>query len=84
MSPRTSISLGATVVTSFQPILREDGSVLEARAFVTTQVTIPIGQNTIVFPASAFGDNAIVAETQLRSERYIGFFETTAAASSSP
>lgn len=74
---------GATVETSFQPILRDDGSVLEERAFVTTRVTIPLAQNTIAFPSSAFGDKSIVAETQLRSERYIGFFETTAAASSS-
>jgi len=69
---------GATVSTTYQPILRNDGSVVEDRAFVTTQVTIPVGQNAIAFPASAFGNNSIVAETQLRSERYIGFFETTA------
>lgn len=67
---------GATVTTTYQPILRDDGSVIEARAFVTTTVTIPLGQNSIAFPASVFGDTAITAETNLRSERYIGFFES--------
>ena len=67
---------GATVTTTYEPILREDGSVAEARAFVTTTVSVPLGENSIVFPASAFGAHAINAETRLRSERYIGFFQT--------
>ncbi|QEG20858.1 TadE/TadG family type IV pilus assembly protein [Mariniblastus fucicola] len=67
---------GATVTTTYQSIFRDDGTVLEDRAFVTTQITVPIGQNSIVFPAAVFGDKAITTQTQLRSERYIGFFET--------
>lgn len=66
----------ATVTTSYQSITNSDGDVVEDRAFVTTRITIPLGDNSIVFPASAFGGNEIVTETQLRSERYIGFFET--------
>lgn len=67
---------GATVTTTYEPILRSDGTIIEARAFVTTRVVVPLGQNAIAFPASVFGDSAITAETQLRSERYIGFFES--------
>lgn len=66
---------GATIETTYDPIFRPDGSVAQAKAFVTTRVTVPLGQNAIALPASVFGDNSIVAETQLRSERYIGFFE---------
>lgn len=72
---------GATVTTTYQPILRNDGTVVEERAYVTTQVVIPLGQNSIVFPASAFGGKNITAETQLRSERYIGFFESQSSGS---
>lgn len=67
---------GATVSTTYQPILRDDGTVAEERAFVTTRISVPLGENSIVFPASAFAGRAINAETQLRSERYIGFFQT--------
>lgn len=66
---------GATIETTYDPIFRADGTVAQSKAFVTTRVTIPLGQNAIALPAAALGNNMIVAETQLRSERYIGYFE---------
>lgn len=75
---------GATVTTSYQSILNSDGDVIEDRAYVTTVVSVPLGPNSIVFPASAFGNKAITSQTQLRSERYIGFFETGSSSGSSP
>ncbi len=66
----------ATVTTTYQPTYRDDGTVLQEKSFVTTRVSIPLGSNSIVFPAAAFGDKALVAETQLRSERYTGYYST--------
>lgn len=66
---------GANVQTSFQASLRDDGSILEAKAFVTTTVSIPLRDNTWVFPAVIFGDGEMYAETRLRSERYRGFYQ---------
>jgi len=66
---------GATVTTTFQSVLRADGTVVQSKAYVTTRVTIPLNQNAIAIPSAAFGDKAIVAETQLRSERYLGHFD---------
>jgi len=75
---------GATVTTTFEPVLRSDGTVAQEKAFVTTTVTIPVGDNAIALPSSIFGNSVLSAETQLRSERYLGFFETQAAPDSTP
>lgn len=66
----------ATVTTTYIPIYRDDGSVAQEKAFVKTTVSIPIGDNSLVFPSSFFGDQALYAETELRSERYLGYFES--------
>lgn len=66
----------AIIETTYQPILRDDGSVVEDRAYVTTRITVPLANNSIALPATVFGDNNIVTETQLRSERYIGHFQS--------
>lgn len=67
---------GATIDTVYEPIYRSDGSVAQPKAYVKTTISIPIGQNTIVFPAAAFGSKSITAEAQLRSERYLGYFDS--------
>lgn len=67
---------GATVTTTYQPILRDDGTVAQAKAFVKTTVSIPIGQNSLVFPSAVFGSRTLDAEAELRSERYLGYFES--------
>lgn len=46
---------------------------------VTCRVEIPMGANAIILPGTMFGENSIVAETTLRSERYRGFFNGAAA-----
>lgn len=65
----------ATVSTTFQASLKPDGSILEPKAFVLTTVSIPLRDNTWVFPSLIFGDGGMYAETRLRSERYRGFYE---------
>lgn len=67
---------GATVDTTYKAIYREDGTVAQDKAFVKTTVSIPIGQNSLVFPSSVFGNRTLYAEAELRSERYLGYFES--------
>ena len=65
----------ATVVTTYEAIVADDGTIVQDKAFVKTTVSIPIGENALALPAYMFGSRALYAETQLRSERYLGFFE---------
>ena len=61
---------GAVIETTFDSIGGVD------RALVNTRVTIPMAQNTIALPAAVFGDRSIIAESQLRTERYSGFYDS--------
>jgi Flp pilus assembly protein TadG len=65
----------ATVSTTFESSFKPDGTVAEPKAFVKTTVSIPLRDNTWVFPGLIFGDGGMYAETRLRSERYRGFYQ---------
>lgn len=66
----------AVVETTFEPLLNANGDVVQDRAFVNTTVTIPMGENALALPASLFEERSIVAQANLRTERYIGHFES--------
>ena len=66
----------ATIQTTYQPLLTSGGDVIQDKAFVTTTVTIPMGDNALALPAYLFEGRSITAESSLRTERYIGHFET--------
>ena len=42
--------------------------------FVQCRVEIFLKENAIILPGTIFGENRIIAQTSLRSERYRGFF----------
>ncbi len=67
---------GARITTTFEPIYRSDGSVAQEKAFVKTRIVIPLWRNSILFPRSVLRNRRIVSETQLRSERYLGYFDS--------
>jgi hypothetical protein len=43
---------------------------------ITTEIEIPLDENSLVFPKSLFKGNTIYATTTLRTERYRGYYNT--------
>ncbi len=66
---------GADVDVVFEPEFDANGDLIEAKAWVTTVVQIPVSDNTWIFPRMMFDGSTMTSETRLRSERYRGFFD---------
>ena len=48
-------------------------------ATVTTRIEIELKNNAVILPGSMFGENKIVAQMTLNTERYRGFFDASTA-----
>jgi len=61
----------------------EDGNVANEIQFdtqtVTTRVEIELKNNAVILPGSFFGENKIIAQMTLNTERYRGFFDAATA-----
>lgn len=57
----------------------DDGNVAGQLDFqtqtVTTRIEIKLSENTLVLPGSMFGENTIISQLTMRTERYRGFFD---------
>lgn len=76
-------SVQATITVNGSDGPDEDGNVENEIQFdtqtVTTRVEIELKNNAVILPGSMFGDNRIVAQMTLNTERYRGFFDASTA-----